>query len=88
MYRLHFLLPRCLCLCSQSACPSSGWRVVGAGAAGLCVARHILARPAVYAPPVVYELTENVGGTWCYDERVGCYDNGQPIPSSMYKNLR
>ncbi|CAL8266538.1 unnamed protein product [Merluccius merluccius] len=62
--------------------------VVGAGAAGLCAARHILARPAVYAPPVVYELTENVGGTWCYDERVGCYDNGQPIPSSMYKNLR
>ncbi|KAJ3588644.1 hypothetical protein NHX12_009498 [Muraenolepis orangiensis] len=62
--------------------------VVGAGAAGLCAARHILARPAVYAPPVVYELTKNVGGTWCYEERVGRYANGLPIPSSMYKNLR
>ncbi|XP_030217662.1 flavin-containing monooxygenase FMO GS-OX5 isoform X2 [Gadus morhua] len=62
--------------------------VVGAGAAGLCAARHILARPALYDPPVVYELTENVGGTWCYEERVGCYGNGHPIPSSMYKNLR
>ena len=68
----------------------SGLRVavVGAGAAGLCAARHILGRPGRYAPPVVYELTENVGGTWCYEERVGRYDNGQPIPSSMYKNLR
>ncbi|XP_061596408.1 uncharacterized protein LOC133459976 isoform X1 [Cololabis saira] len=62
--------------------------VVGAGAAGLCVARHILSRPSSFTPPVVFELTDNVGGTWCYDERVGTYDNGQPIHSSMYRNLR
>lgn len=62
--------------------------VIGAGAAGLCAARHILARPNVFASPVVFELTDNVGGTWCYDERVGTYDNGCPIHSSMYRDLR
>ncbi|KAM6983945.1 LOW QUALITY PROTEIN: uncharacterized protein LKV04_011805 [Tautogolabrus adspersus] len=62
--------------------------VVGAGAAGLCAARHILSRLNIFAPPVVFELTENIGGTWCYDERVGTYDNGHPIHSSMYRNLR
>ncbi|XP_074528479.1 uncharacterized protein LOC141791735 [Halichoeres trimaculatus] len=62
--------------------------VVGAGAAGLCAARHILTRLNHFAPPVVFELTENIGGTWCYDERVGTYDNGLPIHSSMYRDLR
>ncbi|XP_051250872.1 uncharacterized protein LOC127360475 isoform X2 [Dicentrarchus labrax] len=62
--------------------------VVGAGAAGLCAARHILSRRNSFAPPVVFELTENVGGTWCYDERVGTNDNGRPIHSSMYRDLR
>uniref|UniRef100_A0A3Q3WGM7 Flavin-containing monooxygenase n=1 Tax=Mola mola TaxID=94237 RepID=A0A3Q3WGM7_MOLML len=62
--------------------------VVGAGAAGLCVARHILSRLNHFAPPVVFELTGNVGGTWCYDERVGTNDNGRPIHSSMYRDLR
>ncbi|XP_020505604.2 uncharacterized protein [Labrus bergylta] len=62
--------------------------VIGAGAAGLCAARHIQSRLNIFAPPVVFELTENVGGTWCYDERVGMYDNGHPIHSSMYRNLR
>ncbi|XP_070774094.1 uncharacterized protein [Enoplosus armatus] len=62
--------------------------VVGAGAAGLCAARHILSRLNSFAPPVVFELTDNIGGTWCYDERVGAYDTGRPIHSSMYKNLR
>ncbi|XP_041807518.1 flavin-containing monooxygenase FMO GS-OX4 isoform X2 [Chelmon rostratus] len=62
--------------------------VVGAGAAGLCTARHILSHLNIFAPPVVFELTGNVGGTWCYDERVGTYDNGRPIHSSMYRDLR
>ncbi|KAF3705464.1 Senecionine N-oxygenase [Channa argus] len=66
------------------------WRVavVGAGAAGLCVARHILSRPNSFALPVVFELTDSVGGTWCYDERVGTYENGRPVHSSMYRDLR
>ncbi|KAI1902796.1 hypothetical protein AGOR_G00019750 [Albula goreensis] len=62
--------------------------VVGAGAAGLCAARHVLALQHAFDPPVVYELTAQVGGTWVYEERVGCYDNGHPIHSSMYRNLR
>lgn len=62
--------------------------VIGAGAAGLCAARHILSRPNVFASPVVFELTDNIGGTWCYDERVGTFNNGRPIHSSMYRDLR
>ncbi|XP_061558862.1 uncharacterized protein LOC133416165 [Phycodurus eques] len=57
--------------------------VIGAGAAGLCAARHVLSRPDRFAPPVVFELAGNVGGTWCYQERVG-----PEVRSSMYKNLR
>ncbi|KAM4726515.1 uncharacterized protein FYW61_012316 isoform 2-T3 [Anableps anableps] len=62
--------------------------VVGAGAAGLCAARHILSRPASFAPPVVFELSGNVGGTWCYEEHVGTFPNGRPVLSSMYRDLR
>lgn len=62
--------------------------VIGAGAAGLCAARHILSRSEIFDPPVVYELTGHVGGTWFYEDRVGTLDNGYPIHSSMYKSLR
>lgn len=62
--------------------------VIGAGAAGLCVARHILSHLKVFTPPVLFELSEKVGGTWCYDERVGRCDNGRRIHSSMYRDLR
>lgn len=62
--------------------------VVGAGAAGLCAARHFLARQDLFAPPVLFEVTKNVGGTWVYEERVGHYDNGLPVQSSMYRDLR
>ncbi|KAG7516973.1 flavin-containing monooxygenase FMO GS-OX4-like [Solea senegalensis] len=62
--------------------------VVGAGAAGLCAARHILSRPNTFTHPAVFELSDNVGGTWCYEERVGTHDNGRPVHSSMYRDLR
>lgn len=62
--------------------------VIVAGAAGLCAARHILARPNVFAAPVVFELSDSIGGTWCYHERVGMHDNGRPVLSSMYRDLR
>uniref|UniRef100_A0AAQ4PQ38 Flavin-containing monooxygenase n=2 Tax=Gasterosteus aculeatus aculeatus TaxID=481459 RepID=A0AAQ4PQ38_GASAC len=62
--------------------------VVGAGAAGLCAARHILSRLDRFAPPVLFELGGKVGGTWCYDERVGTDGAGRPIHSSMYRDLR
>lgn len=62
--------------------------VIGAGAAGLCVARYIKSRLNVFASPVVFEMTDKVGGTWRYDERVGTYDNGWPVQGSMYRDLR
>ncbi|KAF7206755.1 uncharacterized protein [Nothobranchius furzeri] len=62
--------------------------VVGAGASGLCAARHILSRPSSFAHPVVFELTDHIGGTWCYEEHVGTLPNGRPVLSSMYRDLR
>ncbi|KAM3869060.1 uncharacterized protein ACN63O_006436 [Diretmus argenteus] len=62
--------------------------VIGSGAAGLCAARHILARLETFAPPTVYELNPGVGGTWRYEERVGNHNNGLPILGSMYRDLR
>ena len=49
--------------------------VIGAGAAGLTMARH-LAPPAgcssgVKVVPTVFEMADRVGGTWIYDERTG-----------------
>lgn len=62
--------------------------IVGAGAAGLCAARHTLARPKVFASPVVFEQTERVGGTWFYEDIVEEIDSGRHIHSSMYRDLR
>ncbi|XP_072135820.1 uncharacterized protein [Mobula birostris] len=62
--------------------------VIGAGASGLCAARHLLAKPHIFAPPVVYEHSDCVGGTWVYTERTGNDDHGLPIHSSMYRDLR
>lgn len=62
--------------------------VIGAGASGLCAARHLLAKPHIFAPPVVYEQSTGVGGTWVYTERTGKDDHGLPIQSSMYRDLR
>lgn len=62
--------------------------IVGAGSAGLCAARHILARPTVFASPVVYEQTERVGGTWFYEDIVEQQNSGRHIHSSMYRDLR
>ncbi|XP_078527008.1 uncharacterized protein LOC144799520 isoform X2 [Lissotriton helveticus] len=62
--------------------------VIGAGAAGLCAARHILAQPDVFAAPVVFESSDRVGGTWVYNEKTGTSDDGLPIHSSMYRDLK
>ncbi|XP_026289173.2 uncharacterized protein LOC113214118 [Frankliniella occidentalis] len=59
--------------------------VIGAGAAGLCAARHLA---AAGVPCTVFEQTGNVGGTWVYNERVGMDQFGLPVHSSMYRNLR
>lgn len=59
--------------------------VIGAGATGLCAARHSL---AAGHQVVVFEQTEDVGGTWVYTDRVGKDEYGLPIHSSMYRGLR
>nr|XP_033324761.1 flavin-containing monooxygenase FMO GS-OX-like 2 isoform X1 [Megalopta genalis] len=60
--------------------------VIGAGAAGLCAARHF-ARDFNFEVSV-YEQTGCVAGTWVYTEGTGLDENGLPIHSSMYRNLR
>lgn len=62
--------------------------VIGAGAAGLCAARHVLDRPGLFSAPVVYEAAADVGGTWVYQEWVGNHGNGRAVHSSMYRDLR
>lgn len=59
--------------------------VIGAGAGGLCAARHLA---AAGVPCTVFEQTGNVGGTWVYNEKVGLDQFGLPVHSSMYRNLR
>lgn len=61
--------------------------VIGAGAAGLCAARHLSEKPEVFQP-VVYEQTGSVGGTWVYTKETGKDQYGLPIHASMYKNLK
>ncbi|XP_072931635.1 senecionine N-oxygenase isoform X2 [Epargyreus clarus] len=61
--------------------------VIGAGAAGLCSARHLLVEPSV-AQVDVLEQGAQLGGTWVYTETVGYDDFGLPIHTSMYKSLR
>ena len=60
--------------------------VVGAGAAGLCCARH-LSRYKKYFQFRVLEQGKEVGGTWLYSE-LPSGECGNSVHSSMYKNLR
>lgn len=61
--------------------------VIGAGAAGLCAVRHLCASPDLFSV-VCFEINSVVGGTWVYTDATGKDENGLPIQSSMYKNLR
>ncbi|XP_013199540.1 senecionine N-oxygenase [Amyelois transitella] len=61
--------------------------VIGAGAAGLCAARHLLVQETVSEVDVL-EQAAQLGGTWVYTEKVGYDDFGLPIHTSMYKSLR
>ncbi|XP_032684627.1 flavin-containing monooxygenase FMO GS-OX-like 2 isoform X2 [Odontomachus brunneus] len=60
--------------------------VVGGGAAGLCAIRHLVGNSKFDI--TAYEQTNEIGGTWVYVEQVGLDENGLPIHSSMYQNLR
>ena len=64
-----------------AAAPAAGRRVavIGAGAAGLCAARHLLGRGVEV---VVYELGSCIGGLWVYEN-----DNGiGPAYRSLHLN--
>jgi len=60
--------------------------VIGAGAAGLCAARHLSSHPKIRA--TVFEQAGSVGGTWVYTDNIGKDEMGLSIHSSMYKNLK
>ncbi|KAG8186358.1 hypothetical protein JTE90_026778 [Oedothorax gibbosus] len=61
--------------------------VIGAGAAGLCAGRHLLAEPDKFQFDI-FEQQDGVGGTWRFSAHVGVDQYGLPVHSSMYKNLR
>lgn len=61
--------------------------IIGGGVAGLIVARHVSARAEDYSL-MLFEQTDQVGGTWVYTDRTEVDKNGLPVHSSMYKNLR
>lgn len=58
--------------------------VIGAGAAGLCAARHL---SALGIHVRVFEQSNVVGGTWVYTDQVGKDSRGFDIHSSMYERL-
>lgn len=58
--------------------------IIGAGTAGLCSARQALDHNLI---PTIFELSNEIGGTWVYNKDVGTV-NGIDVHSSMYTNLR
>ena len=67
---------------SKSVC------VIGAGAGGLCALRHFTTMPEKFNPVVCYEQTDKVGGLWNYTENIDKDQNGLPIHSSMYRDMK
>nr|CBI83746.1 pyrrolizidine alkaloid N-oxygenase [Arctia caja] len=78
---LHLLTSQVL---AQSS-PTSRVCIIGSGYSGLAAARYMQNYGLNYT---VFEATRNIGGTWRYDPRVGTDEDGLPIFSSQYKNLR
>ncbi|CAG2165633.1 unnamed protein product [Oppiella nova] len=72
---------------SDKKCQRTRVCVIGAGAAGLCAARHLSQYESLFVFDV-YEKTCKVGGVWNYTDSVGFDDNGLPIHTSMYKHMR
>lgn len=69
--------------------PSSKTRIaiVGGGVAGLVTARHVVDKLDTYSL-VLFEQTNQIGGTWVYTDKTDLDKHGLLIHSSMYKNLR
>lgn len=62
--------------------------IIGAGAAGLCAARHAAAAADEVGEIVVFEQTAQLGGTWVYTDEIGRDANGLPLHSSMYRDMK
>lgn len=58
--------------------------IIGAGAAGLSTARHVVEDHECD----VYEMAPKIGGTWVYTDEVGTDQYGFPVYSAMYQGLR
>lgn len=69
--------------------PSTKTRIaiLGAGVAGLVVARHVTSKLNDYSL-TVFEQTDQIGGTWVYTDETHLDKHGLLVHSSMYKNLR
>jgi len=61
--------------------------VIGAGSAGLAATRHLTSELDIFDVSV-FEQASCVGGTWVYNEKTGTDEQGLPIYSSIYQNLR
>ena len=61
--------------------------VIGAGAAGLAAARHLVSELDAFDVHV-FEQASRVGGTWVFTENTGIDERGIPVHSSIYRNLR
>ncbi|KAJ3648320.1 hypothetical protein Zmor_020131 [Zophobas morio] len=59
--------------------------IVGAGPAGLCAGRHCLKENFSVD---IFEQTGLIGGTWNYVACTGYDEDGIPVHSSMYKDLK
>lgn len=67
--------------------------VVGCGAAGLCVLRHLTTpkndlSDLIDFEAVCFEQAPQIGGTWVYSPSTGYDAYGLPVHTSIYKNLR
>ncbi|XP_026735259.1 senecionine N-oxygenase-like isoform X2 [Trichoplusia ni] len=59
--------------------------IIGAGYSGLGTARYMKEYGLNFT---VFEATRHIGGTWRFDPHVGVDEDGLPLFTSMYKNLR
>ncbi|XP_021194963.3 senecionine N-oxygenase isoform X1 [Helicoverpa armigera] len=59
--------------------------IIGAGYSGLGTARYMREYGVNFT---VFEASRHIGGTWRFDPHVGTDEDGLPLFTSMYKNLR
>lgn len=59
--------------------------IIGAGTAGLCAAKHAL---TAGCQVTVFELAQQVGGTWVYSDKIGIDEYGLDVHTSMYQGLQ